>query len=66
MTQVVFDVFFLSFVQVYYFYPAAILGAVALTCLWPTAAERLGPLGPVRWKRFCHFGLTAVLVVRRP
>jgi hypothetical protein len=28
MTQVVFNVFFLSFVQVYYFYPAAILGAV--------------------------------------
>ena len=36
--------------------------AVALTCLWPTAAERVGALGLVRWKRFCRFGLTAVLV----
>ena len=62
MTQVVFDVFFLSFVQVYYLYPVAILGTVALTCLWPTAAEHVGALGLVRWKRFCRFGLTAVLV----
>jgi hypothetical protein len=62
MTQVVFDVFFLSFVQVYYFYPAAILGTVALTCLWPTASEQVGALRLMRWKRFCRAGLTTVLV----
>ena len=45
MTQVVFDVFFLSFVQVYYFYPAAILAAVALTCLWPTPARARRRIG---------------------
>jgi hypothetical protein len=62
-TQVVFNVFFLSFVQVYYFYPVAILGTVALACLWPTASHNVGAvLALVRWKRFCRTVLTTVLV----
>jgi hypothetical protein len=63
VTQVVFNVVFLSFVQIYYLYPAAILGTVALACLWPAASEHIGAAsGPARGKRFCRTGLTAVLV----
>jgi hypothetical protein len=63
VTQVVFNVFFLKFVQVYYLYPAAVLATVALACLWPAASEQVGAAsGPARWTQFCRIGLTTVLV----
>ncbi len=38
MTQVVLDVVFLKQVLIYYMFPATLLGAIALACLWPTGA----------------------------
>ena len=62
-TQVVFSLVFLSCVQVYYLYPAAILGAVALACLWPTGSAQRGVgSGPARWTRCCRAGLAAVRI----
>ncbi len=54
--QVAFNIVLLDFVQVYYLYPAAILSAVALACLWPAETA-----GPQRLKRAGRAGLTAVL-----
>jgi hypothetical protein len=38
IAQVVLDVVFLKQVLIYYMYPATLLGAIALACLWPTIA----------------------------
>jgi hypothetical protein len=61
VTQVVFHVVFLAFVQIYYLYPAAILGTVSLACLWPTSGQVGAGCGPARWGWFGRIGLTAVL-----
>jgi hypothetical protein len=61
VAQVVFNVVFLAFVQIYYLYPAAILGTVALACLWPTSDHVGAGRGPACWKWFGRTGLTAVL-----
>ena len=63
VTQVVFNVFFLKFVQVYYLYPVAVLATVALACLWPAASENIGAAaGLARWMRFCRVGLATILL----
>ncbi|MBW4091472.1 MAG: hypothetical protein HIU82_10230 [Proteobacteria bacterium] len=55
-SQVAFNIVFLDFVTVYYLYPAAILGAVALGCLWPAEAS-----GPRRMRQTGRAGLTVIL-----
>jgi hypothetical protein len=63
VTQVVLNVFFLKFVQVYYLYPAAVLATVAVACLWPAASEQVGAaLGPARWTRFTRICLMTVML----
>lgn len=59
--QVVFNVVFLTFVQIYYLYPAAILGTVSLACLWPRSGHARAGIGGARWEWFGRIGLTAVL-----
>ena len=54
--QVAFDIVFIDFVTVYYLYPAGILSAVALACLWPGEVS-----GPRRLKQAGRAGLAAVL-----
>jgi hypothetical protein len=61
VAQVVFNVVFLAFVQIYYLYPAATLGTVSLACLWPTSGHVGAGRGPAIWKWFGRTGLTAVL-----
>ena len=58
-TQVLFSLVFLSWVQVYYLYPAAILTTISLGCLWPAGSPQSGS---IRGILFCRFGLSAVLV----
>jgi hypothetical protein len=58
-TQVVFTLVFLSWVQVYYLYPAAILSTISLACLWPPGSSQSGA---TRGIRFCRAGLAAILL----
>ena len=39
-TQVLFSLVFLSWVQVHYLYPAAILTTISLACLWPAGSSQ--------------------------
>jgi hypothetical protein len=57
--QVLFNLDFLSFVQVYYLYPATI----AFACLWPAGSSQTGVgSGAPHGIRFCRAGLSAVLL----
>jgi hypothetical protein len=58
-TQVLFNLLFLSWAQVYYLYPAAILAAVSLACLWPAGSSQSGA---TRGLQFCRAGLSTVLL----
>jgi hypothetical protein len=58
-TQVSFTIVFLSWVQVYYLHPAAILTTISLACLWPPGSSQSGAM---RGIRFCRAGLSAVLL----
>jgi hypothetical protein len=58
-TQVLFNLVFLSWVQVYYLYSAAILAPISLACLWPTGSSQSGA---TRGIRFCRAGISAVLL----
>jgi hypothetical protein len=61
--QVLFNLVFLSCVQVYYLYPAAILATIAFACLWPAGSSQTGVgSGAPRGIRFCRAGLSAVLL----
>jgi hypothetical protein len=58
-TQVLFNLVFLSWVQVHCLYSAAILAPISLACLWPTGSLQNGA---TRGMRFCRAGLSAVLL----
>ena len=58
-TQVLFSLVFLSRVQIYYLYPAAILTTISLACLWPAGSSQSGAICGIR---FYRAGLSTVLL----